>query len=640
MNHEQTTVGQLTARCDPQALRAIGAPALRLRLERLLGALDLHPPGMPPGAVLVVRALHGAVPPGAQPPPGWDRQLRAAMTEHYRAAARPALAPAPADAASVLFADPGELLACLTRDLLSGAAWRHWYWQQLLRNLPAAPGPALAATWSAQAAFAPAALSRLAAPVARAALALLTPAQVEAITQALHAAFALPAPPRAITAPPAPPEERPIAPPVPAPPWRAWLPPEAAAGLTPRAHYLLGLGLALRHAPAFARSPAFANAAAAWLHAAETAALAAAPGTAHPQRSEPVAPGQAERPDQAAPDGALPDRAWSPDEVIRAMDPRRADPTSSRTPRQRAEAPEVQEDAPLPRRQPGDAAAPAVDEDPHQPTHPPQGTETAPADQAAPVATALGGVLYLVNLLRWLELPGSWSDDLAAHLGGWAIVEALGRGLLGPDHARYAADPLWANLAALDGRAVATPLGAGMAQPAHFQLPAAWLRRLGLTRADWSAAPDAGRLQLFDATAGYLVADLPLGDAPEATMATVALAYRREGIMAAPPRRLEAAPQLPALTPDVAAALSPAAGWWLTRVLGFVRYWLAHALRDPAPDLTARLLCTPGRLFAGATHVELHLPLDRIDIAVRRAGLDRDPGWTPDLGRIIRFHFA
>jgi hypothetical protein len=29
-----------------------------------------------------------------------------------------------------------------------------------------------------------------------------------------------------------------------------------------------------------------------------------------------------------------------------------------------------------------------------------------------------------------------------------------------------------------------------------------------------------------------------------------------------------------------------------------------------------------------------------VSIAVRRAGLDRDPGWQPDLGYIVLFHFV
>jgi hypothetical protein len=36
----------------------------------------------------------------------------------------------------------------------------------------------------------------------------------------------------------------------------------------------------------------------------------------------------------------------------------------------------------------------------------------------------------------------------------------------------------------------------------------------------------------------------------------------------------------------------------------------------------------------------IRLPMERVDLDVRRAGLDRDPGWVPWLGRCVRFEFV
>ena len=47
----------------------------------------------------------------------------------------------------------------------------------------------------------------------------------------------------------------------------------------------------------------------------------------------------------------------------------------------------------------------------------------------------------------------------------------------------------------------------------------------------------------------------------------------------------------------------------------------------------------PGRIVVSATHVDVALDLQGIDIHARMAGLDRDPGWVPDLARIVAFHF-
>ena len=55
--------------------------------------------------------------------------------------------------------------------------------------------------------------------------------------------------------------------------------------------------------------------------------------------------------------------------------------------------------------------------------------------------------------------------------------------------------------------------------------------------------------------------------------------------------------------------------------------------------LAARVLFRRGRLEWTATHVDLHMTMDQVDIAVRLAGLDANPGWVPALGLVITFYF-
>lgn len=54
-------------------------------------------------------------------------------------------------------------------------------------------------------------------------------------------------------------------------------------------------------------------------------------------------------------------------------------------------------------------------------------------------------------------------------------------------------------------------------------------------------------------------------------------------------------------------------------------------------------LCTlvrrPGIVVATRTHLDVILPLGGVDVRVRRAGLDVDPGWVPWLGRVVCFHY-
>ena len=54
----------------------------------------------------------------------------------------------------------------------------------------------------------------------------------------------------------------------------------------------------------------------------------------------------------------------------------------------------------------------------------------------------------------------------------------------------------------------------------------------------------------------------------------------------------------------------------------------------------ARLLLRPGALRATPWEAELSWPLAAIDLALRRAGWDQDPGWLPWLGRTVRLRFG
>lgn len=95
-------------------------------------------------------------------------------------------------------------------------------------------------------------------------------------------------------------------------------------------------------------------------------------------------------------------------------------------------------------------------------------------------------------------------------------------------------------------------------------------------------------------------------------------------------------------------------GHWLER------RWQLHVGRDKAwqsqpgdPALVAlaaalcgpqlwspALIAGPGRLRAGPTHLDFERPLAGVQLAVRRAGLDLDPGWLPWLGRVVAIRYV
>ncbi|MCK6552123.1 hypothetical protein L6R52_40205 [Myxococcota bacterium] len=210
-------------------------------------------------------------------------------------------------------------------------------------------------------------------------------------------------------------------------------------------------------------------------------------------------------------------------------------------------------------------------------------------DEEADVVTAIGGVFYLVHVLVELDLlgPSEHAAPVVDAIGPWGVFDLVARALvseLGPDDER---DPLWALLAALAGRGpeprFAPAEEAPRARDEHVGLD-------GAVRSDF--VPPAA--WIFERGAPFTA--------------------RGYGLEALPPSLLA----------------------WLEGVVPFVRARLDHAL-EGAP--LAPILQRPARIFVTRTHVDVVERAEDASIAARRAGLDRDPGWRPELGRVIQFHF-
>jgi hypothetical protein len=218
------------------------------------------------------------------------------------------------------------------------------------------------------------------------------------------------------------------------------------------------------------------------------------------------------------------------------------------------------------------------------------------------VRTGLGGVLYLVNLMKHLDLPACFEETwgLAGQVGAWGVLELLGRGLLGAEGAPLAADPLWAALARLDGRQPGTLPGHQFVGRGDLRLPDFWPAGVA------AALPRSDSLSSSEGNAS--------SPNPNAT-----------------PQRH---PLLRGLNPDLAP--------WLALVLPYLRHrlWLAlgGALPDGSDPVTT-LLRVPGRLYVTSSHVDLVVALNDVWLPARVAGLDFDPGWLPDFGRVVQFHF-
>ena len=301
----------------------------------------------------------------------------------------------------------------------------------------------------------------------------------------------------------------------------------------------------------------------------------------------------------------------------------------------------------------------------------------APIDLEGGLYTQLGGVLYLINLMAYLDLPTCFEADwgLESRIGSWGALELLGRGLLAWENVGCEEDSLWAALARLDGREPGELPGTNFSGGERFRLPVEWFAGLGEEEGAYHYAARGEQLRLWIETvaasnrnsrsgenlspgevrwgggraaprifeaAGCVLADiLRAGARPKAQAAAELQRYLAVAAPALTRAAFDRAP-LAQLEGPLLAGLNPHLARWLALVLPAVRLRLRRALNPPegeAWNLAEALLLCPGRLYVTSTHIDLVIGLDSISLPLRLAGLDRNPGWMADLGRVVSFHY-
>jgi len=618
-------VGRLTVRGAHRG----GAAGARSEAESFVRQLDQGWANIPDRTVLVVRRLEVVGVTVAER----RRKTRAGLADLRRGALRPALEPVATTAAAVLFQDEAELLTCLTRDLVSGSAAGRWYWSELLRSLPASPGPALAAVWVSYARWLPAALAHLELHEAASAVALVGPG-MPGVRQALLAAFEVPYPPgphmahRPMPAPgtggqsaaAAPGRGQPVPPQL---PWQRWI--SGPTTLNPDSEAFLGLALGLHHAPAAVRRLVAKG---------EPDPRLDSPGPQPAGEIPPAVSGSSENlptsgstSSPAATRVSITDDVESHHGVGGTSRPGPGQPGPGQAGRHVSPAHGNELDAD----KPGRAGERATDAQPRR-------AEVSAPDEAAPgaadqvsrvgqdgVASDLATMLFLVNFLDWLDAPGT--GVLPEVATGWATVELLARHLLGARMADMVDDTLWDVLAQLDGRAPGSSARVELGPEDPLWLPQPWLERWPPNPPALTCAHYEDRFLVTSDDGSYVVSDLPGG--PERRRLLLDQEVERlrrlsielnpgaaldHGPAASPPRRAE------------------------ERFGASVGQFVAWLLRSRG--ITVDALTRPGRIAVTGTHLDVLISLEHVDLAVRMAGLDRDPGWMPDLGRIVLFHFV
>lgn len=258
----------------------------------------------------------------------------------------------------------------------------------------------------------------------------------------------------------------------------------------------------------------------------------------------------------------------------------------------------------------------------------------------------LGGFVYILNLLNalgWTGLPGAGDigTRVRGEAGPWGVLEAVVRALLGDDLRAYADDPLWAALARLDGREEGAIAGADLSAFVAYVAPPDAVAQCGGPGAEIRWFSDRGRLRVWSAR--LLLADVPV----EPATPRAVVAERADALGA---RFQQANPDATAVTPadgpdpwhDIRPlpGMSPVLRQWTRRAMPLVRYRLREALGRGEDTPLRDVLAGEATLHLTPMHVDVTLPLEAVSLAVRVAGLDRDPGWLPDFGRVVHLHFS
>jgi hypothetical protein len=209
--------------------------------------------------------------------------------------------------------------------------------------------------------------------------------------------------------------------------------------------------------------------------------------------------------------------------------------------------------------------------------------------------------LFLVPVLarlgyeRWLEDSPQWAP-LGIDRRMLALVCAR---LALPPH-----DPSW--------RLCAAP---ALPSPERFCAPSTWDEGIAACGSAWRRDATADGTRLWDAGGRLLLAAWPGRRRPAAV---ASLLYGRRVV------RCDDGTRHGDLTAAVTAA-------WLTAC----RRWL----RRRAHLGIATAVMRPARLWLTPTHADMFFDLNGVSLAVRRAGLDLDPGWVAWFGRVVGFHY-
>ena len=273
--------------------------------------------------------------------------------------------------------------------------------------------------------------------------------------------------------------------------------------------------------------------------------------------------------------------------------------------------------------------------------------------RATSVDSAFGGIFYLLSIVDELTLGEIlWRACLPE---GRVIARAIGA-LIG----EHAADPALSVL----GGARHDEAGPSVSEEQQAEASVALCEALlwALPRRERAALPEPVVL-LIDLADGRLLVASERGSphmffaAPARTPAETVTAIesflalwprsaptpRAERALASLDRSARIAPltdREPPCDPLRVEAGSLFASALMTQIAGTLGHLFAARVAVDPFVMVREHLAVPARLVRARSTLTIQIPMERIDLAVRRAGLDADPGWVPWLERRVTFEFV
>jgi hypothetical protein len=258
------------------------------------------------------------------------------------------------------------------------------------------------------------------------------------------------------------------------------------------------------------------------------------------------------------------------------------------------------------------------------------------------VVTELGGILFLVNVLKALRLPGSLEQacDCELGLGSWEMIELIARCMIGPGYDPLSSDPIWIALASLDGRSPQQKAGIHFASPNCYRIPGEWISALrpshlpgdlairlrGRQLEVWHRIGFPCMIRQFEHPPSRSQIERAMEESFGPAVGPFLRRYPRSWAIG---RLLDFTPERSLRS-------------FLSFLLPFIGWRLAAAIspqRTQKPVHAEDILLRTGKIWVTSSHVDLVMDLRQATGPVRLAGLDADPGWVPELGRVIKFHF-